>query len=85
MNLLPLYQAFAVLAPDRTREHLFVVHGRQGAQDLGLLIANHIGVKRNGRFHCGQRNELEDMIRNHVAQGSRGVVIHAALLHAHGF
>ena len=49
-------------------------------QDLGLLIAHGVGFERHWRFHRSQGNQLQQMIRHHVAQRARLFVITAALL-----
>ena len=79
------YDTFAILSAHGASEHLFVGHGRNGLENLGLLVANDVGVEGNGRLHGGQRDELEDMVGHHVAQRSGLVVVTAALLHADGF
>ena len=42
-------------------------------------------MKRYGRFHGSQAEELHHVVRNHVAQCARVVEISAALFHADGF
>ncbi len=51
-------------------------------QDLRLFIAHRVGLEGNGRLHGGQRDQLQNVIRHHVAQRAGMVVIAAALLHA---
>ncbi len=76
------FHAFAVLAAHGAREHVLRRHDRHRLEDLGLLIANHVGIERNRRLHRHQRNQLEDVIGNHVAHGAGGFVIAAARFHA---
>ena len=54
-------------------------------QHFGLLVADFIGIERNGRLHGGHREQLEEMIRHHVAKRARGLIKSAAMLHADGF
>jgi hypothetical protein len=56
-----------------------------GAQHLGLFITHGVRLKANRWLHRREGNQLEDMVGHHVAQGARGVVILAPLLHPHGF
>ena len=56
-----------------------------GVQDFRLLVANFVGVERDGRFHGRHGEQLKKMIGNHVAQGAGGFVKAAAMFHAHSF
>jgi hypothetical protein len=51
-------------------------------QDFHLFVTHRVGLKRNRRLHGCQRDQLQQMIRHHVAQGPRLFVIAAALLDA---
>ena len=42
-----------------------------GVEHLRLLVAHGVGVERDGRLHRRQRDELEDVVRHHVAQAPR--------------
>src|SRR5260370_38910943 len=54
-------------------------------KDLGLLIAHRIGLERNRWLHGRERNKLEEMVGNHIAQSPGGFIEAAALLYPHGF
>ena len=56
-----------------------------GLNDLRFFGTHSIGTERIGRFHCGESQQLEDVIRNHVAHGASFFVEAAALFHADGF
>src|SRR5208282_4099189 len=75
----------AVLAAHAAGEHLFVAHGLDGVQNLGLLIAHRVGVERNRRFHGGEADELHDVIRHHVAQRAGVIEITSAAFYAYSF
>ena len=45
-----------------------------GAEKLGLLGAHCVGVERHGWLHGDHGEELEQMVRHHVAQGACSVV-----------
>ena len=47
-----------------------------------MLVAHGVSVERNRRLHRGQRHQLKQMIRRHVAQGAGAFVISAALFDA---
>src|SRR5947209_5973739 len=54
-------------------------------EDLGLLVMHSIRAERNGWFHGGERKELEEVIRHHVAQRAGHVKVSAAFFHAYSF
>ena len=49
-------------------------------KDLRLLVAHGVRLERNRWLHRGERNQLQQMIRHHVSQRARLLVISAALL-----
>src|SRR5256714_1812244 len=51
-------------------------------KNFRLFVPYGVGMKRNRRLHRRQRNELQQMIGDHVAQRARGFVVCAALLDA---
>ena len=57
----------------------------QGMEHIHFLVANLIGIERDHRFHGHETEELHQVILHHVAQGSRVVVIAAAMPDAHLF
>ncbi len=84
-HTLAVHDAFAVLPADGFAEYVLVAEGLDGMQDFSLLVAHRVRLERNWRFHRGQSDELHDMVRHHVAQGARPIVVAAAFLHAYGF
>src|SRR6266853_4949936 len=76
------FRSLAVLSANRHAHHVFWLRNLNGMEDLRLLVAHGVCVKRNGWLHGRQRKQLEEMIRNHVAQGPGRLVIAAALLDA---
>ena len=65
-------------------EHIFRVQRLHRPQNLGLLVADRIRLKRNRRLHGGQAEQLHDVVGDHVAQRARGIKVSAAQFHAHG-
>ena len=55
------------------------------AQDLRLLVADRIGPERARRLHRRQRDQLKEVIGNHVAQRAGLVVVAAAPFDARRF
>ncbi len=78
-----VHHALAILATHRAHQHFFVRHRLQRSQNLGLFVAHHVGVERHRRLHGSQRDELENVVRHHVAQRARFVVIGPALFDAY--
>src|SRR5579872_4512122 len=72
----PVLSAYALL------QHIFGVQRLQRMQDLGLFISYGIGLKRDGRLHRSQAEQLHDVVGHHVAQGSGVVEIGAAPLYS---
>ncbi len=55
----------------------------QRLQHLDLLVADRLGVEARGRLHRHQREQLQHVVLQHVADRARGVVVAAAAaLHA---
>src|ERR1035441_2649184 len=81
---LAVFGSVAVLAAYAAAEHLFVAHGLDRVQNLGLLIAYRIRVERDRRFHGREANELHDVVGNHIAQRTRSIEITAPPFHTHG-
>ena len=50
-----------------------------GVQDLRLLVADGVGVEGDGRLHRRQCDQLQQMVRHHVAQRARAFVVTASL------
>ena len=80
------------LAVDRARAvlaaHRVVVHhgGRDrpdGAEHLDLLVAHGVGAEGDRRLHGHQREELQQVVLEHVAHHARFLVVPAPMLHAH--
>ncbi len=51
-------------------------------EDLVLLLADGLGLQRGGRLHRGERQHLEEVRHDHVAEGAGGLVEGRALLEA---
>src|ERR1700683_500772 len=84
-HALSVLQTRTVLSSNGAMEHLLYGHGRDGAKHLGLFVANDVRVKGTGRLHGHQGDELEDVVGDHVAQGTRLIVIAATHFHTHLF
>jgi hypothetical protein len=54
-------------------------------QDFGLLVADGIGFEGDGRFHGREREELEQVVGNHVFKRAGSLVEGAAMLDSDGF
>ena len=50
-----------------------------GAEHLDLLVAHGVGLEAHGSLHRGQREELEQMALEHVAEHARLVVVAGAM------
>src|SRR5713101_125664 len=69
----------------RIFQYVFRVERLNGVEHFGLLVANFVRAERDGGFHRGHGEQLEEMVRHHVAEGASGLVKAAAVLDAHGF
>ncbi len=54
-------------------------------KDFDLFVAHCVGVEAAGRLHGDQRQQLEEVILEHVAQHARGIVISRAVTDIHAF
>jgi hypothetical protein len=59
--------------------------GAHGVKNLNLLVANRIRCKGARRLHCGEREQLQQVVLEHVPQHARFLVILAASFHSDGF
>ncbi|MNZ46707.1 hypothetical protein D3C78_643970 [compost metagenome] len=59
--------------------------GSDGTDYLGLFTAHGIGAEGRWRLHGDHRQELEQVVGHHVAQGTGVVIKRAATLHADRF
>ena len=84
-NTFAVHDAFAVLPADGFAQNFFRRERLNSMQDLGLLVAYGVGLERDRRFHRCQADELHHVVRHHVAQSARFIVVAAAILHAHSF
>ena len=66
-------------------EDVLARHRPDGAEHLDLLVADEIGLEAGGRFHGRQREELQEVVLEHVAQHAHAVVIGAAMADGHLF
>jgi len=71
-----------VLAAHGGTRRLRAVQASQAAQHLRLLVAHSFGCQRGGRLHRRQRQELEYVVLEDVAQDADGVKGAAAAFHA---
>ena len=69
----PVLPAHRIVRPDRM----------DGAEQVGLLGAHVVGAERDRGLHGDHRQELEQVVRHHVAQGAGVLVEAAAGLDAH--
>ena len=58
-------------------------HRPDRLEHLHLLVADRVGRERDRRLHRDEREELEHVVLDHVAQHARRLVVVAALLDAH--
>ncbi len=77
--------AFAVLAAGHLAQHILRRGDLHRAQYLGLFVAHGIRLEGHGRFHGDQGQQLEEMIRHHVAQRPGRLIIGAPTFHPDGF
>ena len=56
-----------------------------GMQNLSLLVANRIRIERDRRLHGGKGDQLQNVVRDHIAQRASLVVIPSALLDSQRF
>src|SRR5207248_724869 len=74
----------SVLAPHGSAKHIFRTVRLDSVQNLCLLIADSIGLKRDRRLHGGEADELHDVIGHHVTESTGVVIIAATLLNPDG-
>ena len=60
------------------------VHRVHRIQHFGFFVAHRVRVKRGGRLHSGKRQQLEHVVRHHVAHGPGGFIKRGARFHTHG-
>ncbi len=68
----------AILSPHRQVEHLIGLDRLDRAQDLALLVAHRVRLEGDRRLHGDERQQLEEVVRHHVAQRARLLVVAAA-------
>ena len=61
----------------------FAGHRPDRPQHLDLLVADEIGLEAAGRFHGREREQLEQVVLEHVAQHAHGIVVGAAMADGH--
>ena len=83
LSFVPSIMPVAVLAAHRPPQHVFRRERLHRVQHLRLFVAHGVGVERDRRLHRRQRDQLEEMVRHHVAQRTGRVVVAASLLDAH--
>jgi hypothetical protein len=77
------HRASRVLPPHGFGHGLVVPQRTDRPQQVGLLVANLVSVERDRRLHGGHGEQLEHVVRNHVAQRAGLFVEPAAAFDAH--
>ena len=72
--------ARGVLGAEGVGVHRRLGDGADGAQHLDLLVAQRLGLERGRRLHRHQRQHLQQVALDHVAQGAGAVVVAGAPL-----
>ena len=75
-------RARVVLSARRVQRHAGRLDRPDRAQHLELLVADRVGVGRDGRLHRDQREQVHHVVLDHVAQRAGVVVVAAAPLDA---
>ena len=84
-DVLPINLTFSILAANSAVQYIFRAERLDSMKNFRLLVVDGIGAERNRRFHGGEREELKEMVGNHVAQCSRHVKVATAFFHSHSF
>ena len=77
--------AFAVLAAYATRQNIFGAEWLHGVENLALLVPYGFRLEGNRRLHGDEADQLHDVVRHHVAQSARRVVIASSQFNAYSF
>jgi len=72
-----------VLTAHHLAGHIQRVHGPDRAEQLHLFVTDRLGLERDRRLHGHERENLQEMILNHVPQSAGLLVVSAASAHAH--
>jgi hypothetical protein len=78
----PAYGSAPVLAAHHASRAIVGVDRLHGFQHLHLFVLQRAGRERVRRLHAGQGQKLNHVVRNHIPQGVRVVVVAAAALHS---
>src|SRR5579875_208978 len=81
-DLAPANPAGAILRTNGVRDDIAARQWLKGVQHLDLLITHGVGLEGNGRFHRYQREQLQHMVLDHIANRARFLIIAAAPLNA---
>ena len=65
----------AILAAQGVRDDILRLHRPDRPEDLHLLVAHGLGFEPDGSLHRGEREELEQVALEHVAQHAGRVVV----------
>ena len=84
-DVFPVNLTFSVLTANSAVQHIFRTERLDGMQNFCLLIMDGIGAEGDRRFQGSEREELKEMIGNHVAQRSRHVKVASAFFDTHSF
>ena len=77
-------RAGGVLPGDGLGRNIGTSDRTQRAQHLDLLVAHRGGLELRGRLHRGEAQQLQQVVLQHVADGTGAVVVVAAAFHADG-
>src|SRR5262249_16899034 len=77
--------ALAVLAANHILQNFFRRRHLYGVEDFGLLVAHRVGFKGDWRFHRREREQLNQMIRNHVTEGAGSFIERSAVFNSDRF
>src|SRR5665648_1120038 len=74
-----------ILTTNDMTGYFFFLDWTQGLKDLQHFIADRICLDDNWRFHGNQSDQLHEVILNHIAHGSRMIVIATTVFHSKCF
>src|ERR1700730_14860393 len=80
--MLPIDEACRILTAHRMRERVVGMDGPYRAEQLHLLVANHLGMEVRRRLHAHDRDQLHDVVLHDVAERTRLLVVRATTLDA---
>ena len=72
-----------ILADHHVFTHIPQRHATHRAESLDFFIAQRVGGERVGRVHGDQRQQLQQVVLEHVLENAGAVIVLAALAHNH--